>query len=46
MAKYKVVIEFESEWSNPRKWNIEEILDLRGNESATIIEIKEESLGV
>ena len=41
MAKYLVTIEFSSEWSNPRKWNIDEILSLEEGESAEIIKIEE-----
>ena len=41
MAKYLVTIEFSSEWSNPRKWNIDELLSLEEGESAEIIKIEE-----
>ena len=41
MSKYIVTIEFSSEWSNPRKWNIDEILSLEEGESAEIIKIEE-----
>jgi len=40
MAKYIVSIEFESEWSNPRKWNIDEILSLEEGEYAEVIKIE------
>jgi len=39
--KWLVTIEFESEWSNPNKWQIEEILDCSEGESAYIVDIKE-----
>ena len=41
MSKYRVTIEFESDWSHPRKWNLNEILSLEEGESAEIIEIEE-----
>lgn len=40
MTKYLVTIEFESNWSNPRKWNIDEILSLKEGEVAEIIKIE------
>ena len=41
MPKYLVTIEFESDWSHPRKWNIDEILSLEDGERAEIIKIEE-----
>jgi hypothetical protein len=41
MSKFLVTIEFESEWSHPRKWNIDEILNLEEGENAEIINIEE-----
>ena len=41
MSKYIVTIEFESEWSRPRKWNLDEIFNLEEGESAEIIKIEE-----
>jgi hypothetical protein len=40
MEKYLVTIEFCSDWSNPRKWNIGEILSLEKGETAEIIKIE------
>jgi hypothetical protein len=41
MSKYIVTIEFESDWSHPRKWNLDEILSLEESESAEILKIEE-----
>jgi hypothetical protein len=41
MSRYIVTIEFESDWSHPRKWNLDEILSLEEGESAEIIKIEE-----
>jgi hypothetical protein len=41
MSKYIVTIEFESDWSHPRKWNLDEILSLEEGESAEILKIEE-----
>jgi len=41
MTKWLVTLEFESEWSNPNKWQIEEILDCTEGESATITDVWE-----
>lgn len=41
MTKYHVLIEFESDWSKPRKWNLDELLSLEEGESAEILSIEE-----
>jgi len=38
MAKFLIMLEFESEVSHPRKWNISEILDIQEGESAVMLE--------
>lgn len=41
MSEYIVTIKFSSDWSNPRKWNLDEILSLEEGEYAKILTIEE-----